>query len=85
MTSHIDPRLAFASATDIAVRLARREFSARDWLEFQIARIERLNGAINAIILSDLAAARTRADEADAATARGESWGPLHGLPITVK
>ncbi len=85
MTSHIDPRLAFASATDLVARLARKEFSAREWLEFQIARIEKLNGAINAIIFADLAAARTRADEADAATAKGESWGPLHGLPITVK
>ncbi len=84
-TSKIDPRLAFASATELVARLARREFSAREWLEFQIARIEHVNGAVNAIILTDLAAARARADEADRATANGESWGPLHGLPITVK
>ena len=33
----------------------------------------------------DAERARRRADEADAALARGESWGPLHGLPISVK
>jgi len=83
--SPIDPALAFASATELVARLARKEFTARQWLEFQIARIEKLNGALNAIIFTDLAGARARADEADAATARGQSWGPLHGLPITVK
>ena len=33
----------------------------------------------------DVERARERADRADAARARGECWGPLHGLPITVK
>jgi amidase len=36
-------------------------------------------------VATDLARARQRAAEADAATARGERWGPLHGLPMTVK
>ena len=30
-------------------------------------------------------AARTRSAEADKALAQGQDWGPLHGLPMTVK
>lgn len=81
----IRPALAFASATELLDRLARREFTARELLEFHLDRLDRLNSSVNAIIFTDLAAARARADEADAATARGERWGPLHGLPMTVK
>jgi amidase len=33
----------------------------------------------------DLAAARKRARQADAALKKGLSWGPLHGLPMTIK
>ena len=33
----------------------------------------------------DIAAARRRAKLADAAIAKGEDWGPLHGLPVTIK
>jgi amidase len=40
---------------------------------------------VNAIITVDAERARRRADDADRALARGEVWGPLHGLPVTVK
>ncbi len=33
----------------------------------------------------DAERARQRAREADTALARGQSWGPLHGVPMTVK
>lgn len=81
----IDQSLAFASATELLARLGRREFTARELLEFYLERGARLDGDVNAVIFKDLPAARARADEADAATAAGQSWGPLHGLPITVK
>lgn len=61
------------------------EISSRELLEASISRIERLNPAINAVVATDYEAARQRADAADAARARGESWGVLHGLPITLK
>ena len=41
--------------------------------------------AANAIITIDAERARQRAKDADGALARGESWGPLHGVPITIK
>ncbi|RZN32630.1 amidase [Bradyrhizobium sp. Leo121] len=84
-SSKIDQRLAFASATELLLRLRNKEFSARALLEFHIERLEKVNGSINAVIFTDLAAARARADEADAVAAKGQTWGPLHGLPVTVK
>ncbi len=77
--------LAFASAADLARMMSAKELKARELLEHYIARIERHNPALNAIVVQDLAAARALADEADAATVCGETWGPLHGLPMTIK
>jgi len=76
---------AFRSATALAAAIRAREIGSRELLEHYLKRVERHNPALNAIIVSDLRRARQRADEADAALARGESWGPLHGLPMTVK
>ena len=54
-------------------------------LDFYLARAERHNPALNAIIAWQVDAARQRARDADAALAKGEVWGPLHGVPMTVK
>ncbi|MBV8132725.1 MAG: amidase [Alphaproteobacteria bacterium] len=77
--------LAFRSATALAAAIRAREIGCRELLEHYLERVERHNPALNAIIVTDLRGARPRADEADAALAHGESWGPLHGLPTTVK
>lgn len=77
--------LAFRSASELATAIRRREVSARELLELYLARAERYNAGINAIVAWDVEHARKRADEADAATARGESWGALHGVPMTIK
>lgn len=88
MTSLLEEKgraLAFASAGELLGLLARREFTSRELLEFFLDRVGRLNASINAIIYMDVAQARARADEADAATRKGQRWGALHGLPMTVK
>ena len=77
--------LHFRSATSLVRGLRQGEFSARELLEHFLARIDRLNPSINAVVLQDRPGARARADAADAARARGESLGALHGLPMTVK
>lgn len=64
--------------------LARREVSSRELLEHFLARIEKHNTALNAVVALD-ERALDRARAADEATARGESWGALHGVPMTVK
>jgi amidase len=65
--------------------LRSRKVSSLDLLEQHAARLAARNPALNAVIATNLDAARARAREADAALARNESWGPLHGLPMTIK
>ncbi len=59
--------------------------SSVELLDAYVARIEKLNPVVNAVVTLDVDRARVRAAEADAALARGDWWGPLHGLPISVK
>src|ERR1019366_9652286 len=65
--------------------LRSREIGSLELMDHYLRRVERLNPALNAIIWMDVEGARARAREADAALARGEMWGPLHGLPMTIK
>ena len=77
--------LHYRPAHVLAAMVRGGEISAAELLEHHLERIARLNPALNAIIWLDAEGARARAGAADAATARGESWGALHGVPITVK
>jgi len=73
------------SALELAARIRRREVSARDVMAAHLARIERINPRVNAIVT--LVAERALADaaRADEETARGGPLGPLHGLPVAHK
>lgn len=73
------------SARQTAQRIAAGEISSVEVLDTYLARIARLNLDLNALVATDFERARARAVEADAALARGENWGPLHGVPITLK
>jgi amidase len=73
------------SATSLAAAIRAKELSSRELLTSFLDRIERLNGPINAVVTLDEERAFAAADAADAATARGDSLGPLHGLPTTIK
>jgi amidase len=73
------------SATAMAVAIQERRVSALECLDHLLARIARLNPAINAIVTVDADGARRRAREADEALARGAPVGPLHGVPVTLK
>jgi amidase len=77
--------LALLTATELALRLRRRELSAVGLLQHHLKRVERLNPALNAVVVLDAERALQRAAQADAALAQGTCWGPLHGLPMTVK
>ena len=79
----IDP--AWLPATRLAGLISRRKIGCLELLDHYLARVERFNPVLNAIIATDVPRARRRAREADRALARGERWGPLHGLPMTVK
>ena len=73
------------SAAWMARALRTREISCMELLEAHLARFEERNEAVNAIVVPRHEAARAEASAADAAIARGDPLGPLHGVPFTVK
>ena len=77
--------IIYASAKSMAQAVRDKEVSAVELVEAHLGRIEEVNSALNAVV--QLAAERARAEavEADAALARGESKGALHGVPFTLK
>lgn len=77
--------LSLRGACELAALIRKREISSRELTDHYLSRIDELNPKLNAVVTLDSDRARKRAGEADKALARGESWGPLHGLPITVK
>jgi amidase len=77
--------LCAKDAVTLAGMLRRREVSAREVIAAHIARIEALDGAVNAVVTRCFDAALAKAAAADAALARGESTGLLHGLPVAHK
>ena len=77
--------IALWSATRQAAAIRQRDITSLALLEHLIARIARINPALNAVITTDFDGARAAAAAADAALARGATVGPLHGLPVTIK
>lgn len=77
--------LPFHSATALAAAIRDKTISSVELLEMFLTRVEKHNPALNAIVCTAIPAARERAKAADDALARGDIWGPLHGLPMTIK
>lgn len=77
--------IAFGSAKTLAGQIRRRRIGCLELLDHYLTRVERHNPALNAIVALDVANARKQARAADRALAKGEVWGPLHGVPMTVK
>jgi amidase len=73
------------SATELAQRIARRELSAIEVVDAHLARIDAVNPALNAVVRVLADGARAGAAQADKRLAAGETVGPLHGVPFTVK
>src|SRR5439155_12000594 len=77
--------LCFTSAVEMARLIKAKKLSAREALAAHLTQIERVNPKVNAIVtlVPELAAAA--AAKADEMQARGETLGPLHGLPVAHK
>jgi amidase len=75
---------AYSTAAGLAAAMDRGEVSAVELTTAAIARIERLDGDVNAICVRDFDRALAAAGEADAARAGGEV-GPVLGVPMTIK
>jgi amidase len=61
------------------------DVSAEALVDGALARINAANPRINAVVRLAAEEARQRARAADQARARNEIWGPLHGIPMTIK
>ena len=73
------------SAVDLAAAIRRREISSVELVTEAIARRDRFDAELNAIIWRDDEASLADARAADAAVARGEDLPPFHGIPIPIK
>ncbi len=75
----------FRSAKELAADIRRKKIGCLELLDLYLSRVDKHNPALNAIIVTDVEGARKRARAADRALARKQVWGPLHGVPITIK
>ena len=77
--------LAYDSALSLAQKIKSKEVSSEELTRLYIDRIETYDGDINAVIVRIFDRALEDARAADAALARGDDLGPLHGVPMTIK
>ena len=77
--------IIYASATRIAQAIRHKEISAEEVVQAHLDRIGQVNGALNAVVQLCADRAVSEAKAADEALARGDSVGPLHGVPMTLK
>ncbi len=77
--------IVFSSTTQLAAAIRAGRVSATEVLAAHLTQIDTHNPALNAIVTIDAERAYERARAADQALARGEVWGPLHGVPFTLK
>ncbi len=68
--------------SEALLQAADRQVSSLEVLDAHLQQIATHNSNVNAIVTLDEERARQRASSADEALARGEIWGPLHGVPI---
>ncbi len=74
-----------ATASEAVGALADGSLGSLELLDALVDRVDQLDGPVNAVVALDVDRARDRARRADADRAAGRSWGPLHGLPMTIK
>ncbi len=72
-------------ASDLARAIRTKEASSREVVQAHLDRIAQVNRSVNAVTQILDKTALEAAGAADAALARGENVGPLHGVPFTVK
>jgi aspartyl-tRNA(Asn)/glutamyl-tRNA(Gln) amidotransferase subunit A len=76
---------ALMSLTSIAKAIAEKQFSSREVTQSCLARIDQWQPRLNAFVAIEAEAALAAADAADAALAKGERRGGLHGVPLAHK
>ena len=77
--------LIYASVTDLAQAIQTKEVSSVEVVRAYLERIEVVNPQLNAVVQLTAESALAEARQMDAALARGDVKGPLHGVPMTIK
>ena len=80
----MEQEICWLSATELAEGIRSKKFSSQEVVQAHLDRIAALNPTLNAIV-TFAPDPLTLAKEADAAIARGDELGPLHGVPFTLK
>jgi amidase len=79
-----DP-IHFSSTRVLADAIRAKRISSEEVARAFLDRIAAVNPKLNAVVLLDREGALARARELDAALAKGDPVGPLHGVPMTIK
>jgi len=77
--------LHFSSVGALADAIARKQVSSEEVVRAHLDRIDAVNPKLHAVVQLDREGALAQARERDAASARGDRVGPLHGVPMTIK
>ena len=77
--------LIYMSATKVAQLIREKKVSSVEVTKAYIDRQLAVNDRLNAVVMNCYSRALTEAQAADAALAKGEIKGPLHGVPMTIK
>jgi len=77
--------LTFLPAVEMARKIRYKNVSPLELAEAHLAKIERLNPKLNAFVQVNAERVRSEALAAEQAVLKGEKFGPLHGVPISIK
>src|SRR6267143_5928128 len=75
----------FRPAKQLAADIRKKTIGCLELLDLYLARVEKYDGMLNAVVVRDFDRARTRARAADRALSKRKAWGQLHGVPMTIK
>jgi amidase len=90
-TSRNNPRIEnmdktlYLSASEMARAVREKKISSLELVRAHLERIESVNPKLNAVVQIAAERALAEARQSDAALVRGETRGPLHGVPFTLK
>ena len=77
--------LHYLTGLEAGQRIRSGEFSSAELTQAMLTRIEKLDAELHSYATVLPESAMAEAAEADAALAKGENRGPLHGVPLAVK
>jgi len=77
--------ILFSSATELAENIRSGKLTSYEVVTAFFEQIDKHHHTYNAVVTLDKTEALKRAKEADIAISKGEIWGKLHGVPITIK